>query len=94
LEKKKKKVRRFLWWLDRPRNYYTEKEKQVIIGVRANTPQNCSCMGCGNTPREFGVTRQEIKNSLNTLDSLEEIEYNRNIIKNLDVKYCDPWMYD
>jgi hypothetical protein len=97
MEKKKKKVMKFLWWLNRPRDYYTEKEKQVIIGVRANTPQNCSCMCRGNVPREFGVTRQEVKSSLNALDDLDSQEewlYNVSMLKNLDLKYCDPWGFD
>lgn len=81
-----------MWWLNK--HNYTDKEKEVIIGVRATTPQPCSCMGCGNIPREFGVSRQEINNSLNALDSLEEIPYNRSKVRNLDLNYCDPWQYD
>jgi hypothetical protein len=95
LEKKKKRVRKFLWWLNK--HYYTDKEKQVMIGVRANTPQKCSCMSCGNIPRKYGVTRQEVKSSLNALDDLDNQEewlYNRNMVKNLDLNYCDPWGYD
>lgn len=95
IEKKKKRVRKFLWWLER--HSYTEKEKQIIIGIRATTPQSCSCLGCGNFPRKFGVTRQEIKSTLDAiedLDNQEELLYNKSVVKNFDGGYGNPWNYD
>lgn len=81
------------WYYYNRRSYFNwDKpvwENPKEIGKMAKTPTRGRN---GDFPRKYGVTRKEIMNSLDALDSLEEMNYNIKI-RNLNFNHGDMWLY-
>ena len=67
-------------------------EDGKYVGIYSTTPTVChKSLGL----RKFGgQTRKEISNMLDALDELEELGYNRKVIKKCILRYEDIWSWD
>ena len=74
--------------------YKPDWEDPVKVGKLAVTPSFYHRGYYGGTMRELGITRKELFAYWDTLDEIEEVGYNTNIVKKLKRNYADIWAYD